>query len=100
MKLALYGIHQNLPKIDPSARLVAAIHDEVLVEAPRARAIRSPAMAKEQMLQAGAEILGQIPLEADGGVGEAGGGQGMTAARNAFACPQCGAATGGLRHPW
>ena len=32
MKLAMYGIHRELKHIDPTARLVAQIHDELLIE--------------------------------------------------------------------
>ena len=32
MKLAMYGIHQQLKDIDSTARLVAQIHDELLIE--------------------------------------------------------------------
>ena len=70
MKLALYGIYMELPKIDPSAGLVAQIHDEVLIECQEGKGEQILAMAKQQMLQAGKEIFGpKVPLEADGGVG-------------------------------
>ena len=32
MKLAMYGIHSQLKDVDPTARLVAQIHDELLIE--------------------------------------------------------------------
>ena len=35
MKLAMYGIHSELKHIDPTARLVAQIHDELLIEVRR-----------------------------------------------------------------
>ena len=70
MKLALYGIHQSLRAIDESARLVGVIHDEVLIECEQGKGEAILAMAKAQMMQAGAEILGpKVPLEAEGAVG-------------------------------
>ena len=70
MKLALYGIHQSLRGIDESARLVGVIHDEVLIECEQGKGEAILAMAKAQMMQAGAEILGpKVPLEAEGAVG-------------------------------
>ena len=70
MKLALYGIHKQLPRLDPTARLVAVIHDEVLIECAEGKGEEILAMAREQMMQAGSEIFGpEIPLEAEGSVG-------------------------------
>ena len=70
MKLALYGIHQNLRTIDESARLVAVIHDEVLIECDHGNGSTILDMAREQMKEAGAAILGtEVPMEADGAVG-------------------------------
>lgn len=71
MKLALYGIYQQLPSIDPTARLVGAIHDEVLIECAQGKGNLILEMAQKQMLSAGEEIFGdEVPLEAEGGVGE------------------------------
>ena len=71
MKLALYGIYQQLPSIDPTARLVGAIHDEVLIECAQGKGNLILEMAQQQMLSAGEEIFGdEVPLEAEGGVGE------------------------------
>ena len=70
MKLALYGIHKSLPAIDETARLVAVIHDEVLIECKQGCGKAILAMAQAQMLNAGAEIFGpEVPLEAEGGIG-------------------------------
>ena len=70
MKLALYGIHSSLRNIDSTARLVGVIHDEVLIECEQGKGETILAMAKAQMMQAGAEILGpKVPLEAEGAVG-------------------------------
>ena len=70
MKLALYGIHKNMPAIDPAARLVAVVHDEVLIQCTKGKGEEIMAMAKEQMLQAGAEIFGpEVPFTSGGSVG-------------------------------
>ena len=71
MKLALFGIYERLPALDPSARLVAVIHDEVLIECAEGKGEEILEMARGQMRQAGAEIFGpKVPLEADGSVGK------------------------------
>ena len=70
MKLALFGIHSSLRGIDPTARLVGVIHDEVLIECEQGKGQAILDMAKAHMMQAGAEILGpKVPLEAEGAVG-------------------------------
>jgi len=71
MKLALYGIHKELPALDSTARLVAVIHDEVLIECAEGKGDEILAMARQQMMQAGTEIFGpKVPLEAEGSVGK------------------------------
>jgi DNA polymerase-1 len=71
MKLALCAIYERMPAIDPTARLVGVIHDEVLVECDENCAEEVLAMAKEAMVEAGIDIFGDsILLEADGGVGD------------------------------
>ena len=71
MKLALYAIHQRLPKIDRSARLVGVIHDEVLIECDPDSASSVLEMAEQSMVEAGKEIFGDsILLEAEGGIGD------------------------------
>ena len=71
MKLALYALHQRLPAIDPTARLVGVIHDELLVECDENCADEVLAMAEKAMVEAGREIFGDsILLEAEGGVGD------------------------------
>ena len=71
MKLALYGIYKELPALDPTARLVAVVHDEVLIECTQGKGEEILAMAREQMMQAGKEIFGpEVPLEAEGSVGK------------------------------
>ena len=70
MKLALYGIHCALRGIDPTARLVGVIHDEVLIECEQGKGEEILAMAKLKMLEAGVDIFGpKVPLLADGDVG-------------------------------
>ena len=70
MKLALYGIYKELPLHDATARLVAVIHDEVLIECAEGKGNEILAMARRQMMQAGMEIFGPaVPLEAEGSVG-------------------------------
>ena len=71
MKLALFGIYERLPSIDPTARLVAVVHDEVLIECTEGKGDEILEMARVQMRQAGEEIFGpKVPLEADGSVGK------------------------------
>jgi DNA polymerase-1 len=71
MKLALYAIHDRLPAVDPSARLVGVIHDEVLIECDQDCAYAVLEMAEQAMVEAGVEIFGDsILLEAAGGVGD------------------------------
>jgi DNA polymerase-1 len=69
-KLALYGVWKELPALDTSARIVGAIHDEILIECEQGKGEAILAMAREQMREAGEDIFGpEVPLEADGSVG-------------------------------
>ena len=69
-KLALYGVWKELPALDLSARIVGAIHDEILIECTQGKGEAILAMAREQMREAGEDIFGpEVPLEADGSVG-------------------------------
>ena len=69
-KLALYGVWKELPALDASARLVGAIHDEILIECEQGKGEEILAMARAQMREAGEDIFGpEVPLEADGSVG-------------------------------
>jgi DNA polymerase I-like protein with 3'-5' exonuclease and polymerase domains len=71
MKLALAEIYDKLPSIDPTARLVGVIHDEVLIEADTDRAWAVLELAEAAMVEAGKEIFGDsILLEAEGSVGD------------------------------
>ena len=69
-KLALYGVWKELPALDASARIVGAIHDEILIECAQGKGEAILAMAREKMREAGEDIFGpEVPLEADGSVG-------------------------------
>jgi DNA polymerase-1 len=71
MKLALCAIYERMPAIDPTARLVACVHDEILIECDEEHAEALLALAKAVMVEAGVDIFGDsILLEADGGVGD------------------------------
>jgi DNA polymerase-1 len=71
MKLALAAIHKRKRKIDPTAKLVACVHDEIIIECDADKADDILAMAKASMIEAGQEIFGNdITLDADGGVGD------------------------------
>ena len=73
MKLAMYGIHQQLKDIDPAAKLVAQIHDELLIEVAEDKADAVLAMAESVMVSAGQEIFGDgIEMVAEGGIGDPG----------------------------
>ena len=69
MKLAMYGIH-NSRTVDPTARLVAQIHDELLIEVAEDKADAVLSLAESIMTEAGAEIFGDgIEMVAEGGIG-------------------------------
>ena len=70
MKLALYAIWKDLPRLDPTARLVAVVHDQVTIEAAEDRAAEILEFAQNCMVEAGKEIFGdEVLLEAEGGIG-------------------------------
>ena len=70
MKLAMYGIHKQLKSVDPTARLVAQIHDELLIECSEDKADDVLSLAESTMTKAGAEIFGDsISMVAEGGIG-------------------------------
>ena len=70
VKLAMYGIHQEMKKIDPSARLVGMIHDELLIECNEKFADELLNLAELVMQSAGKEVFGDdITFTADGSVG-------------------------------
>ena len=69
MKLALRMIWDRMPEIDTEARLVAVIHDEVLIEASEDKAHEIFDLAQNSMTEAGVEIFGdEVLLVAEGGV--------------------------------
>lgn len=71
MKLAMYGIQKEIRSVDSSARLVAQIHDEILIECDEAKAPDVLSLAKSIMEQAGAEIFGDgIKMVAEGSYGK------------------------------
>ena len=70
VKLAMYGIHDQLHKVDSTARLVAQIHDELLIECAADKAPLVLSLAEAVMVEAGAEIFGDdIQMTAEGGIG-------------------------------
>jgi DNA polymerase-1 len=70
MKLALAAICEREKEIDPTARLVAVVHDEVLIECDENKADAILEMAEKAMVEAGIEIFGDaVLLEAEGGIG-------------------------------
>ena len=71
MKLAMYGIHSQLKDVDPTARLVAQIHDELLIEVAEDKADAVLSLAESVMVDAGREIFGDgIEMVAEGGIGD------------------------------
>ena len=71
VKLAMAVIHDRLPVIDESARLIAQIHDELIIECVHEKAEKVLEMAKSVMEEAGKEIFGdEVALIAEGSYGE------------------------------
>jgi len=71
VKLAMAVIYDRLPGIDKTARLIAQIHDEVVIECERDKAEKVLEMAKKVMEEAGKEIFGdEVDLIAEGNYGE------------------------------
>ena len=71
MKLAMYGIHKEVKNLDPTARLVAQIHDELLIECAEDKADVVLSLAESVMTSAGFEIFGDdIQMVAEGGIGD------------------------------
>ena len=67
VKLAMAVIYERLPAIDETARLVAMIHDELIIECEREKAEKVLEMTKSVMEEAGKEIFGdEIALIAEG----------------------------------
>lgn len=71
MKLAMYGIWKELPDIDPTARIIAQIHDEVLIECNKGLGEGVLTMAKDKVREAGKDIFGpSVAFECDGRVAD------------------------------
>ena len=67
VKLAMSVIYERLPAIDKTARLVAMIHDELIIECERDKAEKVLELTKNVMEEAGKEIFGdEIALIAEG----------------------------------
>jgi DNA polymerase I-like protein with 3'-5' exonuclease and polymerase domains len=64
MKQALVLIAQRIP---PEARLISTVHDEVLVEAPAARADEVRDLVRSSMIEAMAALFPQVPIEVEAG---------------------------------
>ena len=97
MKLAMFGIHQQLKDIDPTAKLVAQIHDELLIEVAEDKA--DAVLARQSvMVSAGQEIFGDgIEMVAEGGIGDSGEPLSNEAVLHGITdCPNCGSQTAEL----
>ena len=70
VKIAMGAIVQELPKIDPKARLVLQVHDEIVVECSVLRSVKVLKTMEEIMSEAGKEVFGDsVKFGADGSVG-------------------------------
>ena len=70
VKIAMNSIVRELPKIDPKARLVLQVHDEIVVECSVLRSIKVLKTMEKLMSEAGKEVFGDsVKFGADGGVG-------------------------------
>ena len=70
VKIAMSSIVQELPKIDPKARLVLQVHDEIVVECSVLRSIKVLKTMEKLMSEAGREVFGDsVKFGADGGIG-------------------------------
>jgi len=66
MKLAMLRVHEALPKVSPSARLILQVHDELIVECPAEDAEAVKAMVSSEMQQA-ANLAVPLLAEANSG---------------------------------
>ena len=70
VKIAMGAIVKELPKIDPKARLVLQVHDEIMVECSVLRSVKVLKTMEKLMSEAGKEVFGDsVKFGADGGVG-------------------------------
>ena len=61
---------KRLPDIDPSARLVCQVHDEILVECAVLKSVKVLNTCSEIMSLAGKEVFGDsVKFTADGSIG-------------------------------
>ncbi len=67
IKIAMVRLHESLRREFPQARLLLQIHDELLVECPSPQA--QAVLSRMRQVMEGAMQL-DVPLQADGGVGE------------------------------
>jgi DNA polymerase-1 len=71
IKLAMgYLYRELLARGWEDTRLIACVHDELVLEAPEALAAEAAAVLKESMERAGAEVLAPVPVEVEVGVGD------------------------------
>ena len=66
MKLAMIRVFDRLKREKPEARLLLQVHDELIVECPRAQADAAARILKEEMEHA---VQYSVPLTADTGIG-------------------------------
>lgn len=70
VKIAMSQIVKRLPDIDPSARLVCQVHDEILVECAVLKSVKVLNTCSEIMSLAGKEVFGDsVKFTADGSIG-------------------------------
>ena len=64
-KLAMIRLHPLLATVDPRARMILTVHDEIVTLVPRDSAERAADAVKEAMEGVGAEVKLPVPLVAD-----------------------------------
>jgi DNA polymerase-1 len=68
MKLAMIRVHQRLPALEPAARMLLQVHDELLLESPDSRE-RVAAVAEAVRAEMEAAYPLRVPLTVDAKVG-------------------------------
>ncbi|BCW94828.1 MAG: DNA polymerase I [Fimbriimonadales bacterium] len=68
MKLAMIRVHRRLPALEPAARMLLQVHDELLLESPDSRA-RVAAVAEAVRAEMEAAYPLHVPLTVDAKVG-------------------------------
>lgn len=66
IKVAMINLHDRLARFEPSARLLIQVHDELVLEAPKARAEEVLKLTVETMTDA---IKLRVPLKVDAAIG-------------------------------